>query len=207
MKRIIKNPDVRRSEIISAAKKLFDKHGYEKTPVELIIKQAGIAKGTFYYYFKAKEDILAEIVEQIGTEMASYFTSIVEKKNLTAIEKLRCMLTSDEKKVITSSSVMETIHHPENRALQEQLNIKGIKIIAPLIINVLEQGYKEGCFKKFPSVECIQLLLAGSQFLLESGLFKWSSKKQMAFLKSIQLMLEQLIDAEPGALSFISEEK
>lgn len=207
MKRVIKNPDVRRIEIISAAEKLFEKNGYEKTPVESIIKEAGIAKGTFYYYFKAKKDILRAIVERIGTEMAEHFSSIVDIKNLTAIEKLQRMLKSPKKKALTESSVMTAIHKPENRELQEQLNIQSIKIIAPLITKVFVQGHKEGLFKKSVSVENIQLILAGSQFILESGLFEWSPKKRVEFLKSIQMHLEQLAGAKSGTLSFISDDK
>jgi AcrR family transcriptional regulator len=207
VKKISKNPEVRRTEIISVAEKLFEKNGYGKTPVESIIKKVGIAKGTFYYYFKSKKDILRAIVEQIGMGMAEYFSSIVEIKNLTAIEKLQRMIRSPKKKAITESSVMRVIHKPENRELQEQLNIQSIKIIAPLMAKVLAEGYKEGFFKKLVSVESIQLMLAGSQFILDSGLFEWSPKKRMVFLKSIQTLFEELVGVKPGVLGFISDEK
>ena len=153
MKRVVKSPDVRRIEIITAASKLFEKNGYEKTPVESIIKEVGIAKGTFYHYFESKKEILEAIVLQIGTEMAAYFSAIVAIENLSAIEKFQRMLRSPKKKAITDSSVMKTIHKPENRALQEQLNIQTVNIIAPLMTQVLAQGYKEGVFKKQVSVE------------------------------------------------------
>ena len=72
MKRIVKNPDVRRLEILQAAENLFAKEGYVKTSVESIIKEAGIAKGTFYYYFKAKEDILEALVEQVAEKLEAH---------------------------------------------------------------------------------------------------------------------------------------
>ena len=206
MKRIVKNPDVRRLEILQAAENLFAKEGYVKTSVESIIKEAGIAKGTFYYYFKAKEDILEDLVEQVAEKLEAHLNSILALPNLNAIEKLKLMIKGREKNNIIASPVMEIIHKPKNRELQEKLNIKGIKIFAPLLIKVLKEGKNEKLFNKVPSLEAIQLILAGSQFVLESGLFSWSEKKQIVFLQSLQSLLELLVEVKAGTLNFISEE-
>lgn len=203
MPRIVKDPDIRRLEVMAAAKKLFEKLGYETTSVENIIKEAGIAKGTFYYYFKAKKDILRALVEQIANEMITYFNSIVEDQDLSALEKLQLLLKNPKKNALVNSSVMRIIHHPENRELQEQLNVQSIKTIAPLLTQVLVQGYEEKTFKKAATVESIQLILAGSQFILESGLFKWPPKKRMEYLKTLQNFLEYIVGAKPGLLNFI----
>jgi AcrR family transcriptional regulator len=205
-KRIVKQPDIRRAEIILAAKKLFEKEGYASTPIEAIIRKAGIAKGTFYYYFKSKQEILSALVDDIGREMEQLFHSIIEATHLAALEKLKLIFQGTEKRAITQYSVMKVIHKPENRELQEQLNIQAVATIAPLITQVFEQGYQEGIFKKKVTVESIQILIAGSQFVLSSGLFDWTPSKRVSFLKSIQNILEQLADVKPGVLSFISEE-
>lgn len=204
-KRIVKEPDIRRAEIILAAKELFEKEGYTVTPIEAIIRRAGIAKGTFYYYFKSKQEILSALVDDIGREMEQLFHSIIETGHLTALEKLKLIFQGPEKRTITQYSVMEVIHKPENRELQEQLNIQAVATIAPLITQIFEQGYQEGVFKNKVRVESIQILIAGSQFVLGSGLFDWASPKQMAFLKSIQNILEQLAGVKPGMLSFIAK--
>lgn len=206
MKRIVKDFEVRRTEIILTAEQLFAKKGYEKTSVEAIIKEAGIAKGTFYYYFKAKKDVLAALVEAIATKMEQHFRSILERDDLTAIKKLKLMLKGPEKQALVKSSVMKIIHKPENRELQEQLNIQSIKIIAPLIAKVLDQGNKEGDFKAKISVESVQLVLAGSQFILDSGLFNWTEKKQFAFLKTLQTMFELMTGAKSGSFDFITKQ-
>jgi AcrR family transcriptional regulator len=205
-KRIVKEPDIRRGEIILAARKLFEKKGYTATPIEAIIQKAGIAKGTFYYYFKSKKDILSALVEDIGREMEQLFHSIIENNHIISIDKLKLIFQGQEKRAITKYSLMEVIHKPENRELQEQLNIQAVAIIAPLITQVFEQGYHEGIFNKKVTIESIQVLIAGSQFVLNSGLFDWSAKKRMEFLKSIQTILEQLADVKPGVLNFICEE-
>ncbi len=207
MKRVVKKPEVRRIEIIAIAEQLFEERGYANTSVEAIIQTVGIAKGTFYYYFKTKQDLLRACVEHIGSEIEALIISIIDLNNLTAMEKLQQIIRGPEKTKIVTSTVMKTIHTSENRELQEQLNIQMVEIIAPLIVKVLELGYKEGIFSKIASVESIQLILAGSAFVLESGLFEWSSKKEFALLQTVQTIFEFVVGAKPGLLSFISDKR
>lgn len=52
-----------KSKIISAAWKLFYEQGYEKTTVYDIIYESGTSKGSFYHYFKGKEELLASLAD------------------------------------------------------------------------------------------------------------------------------------------------
>ena len=54
-----KNTRNTRGKIVSAAWKLFYEQGYEDTTVEDIIFESATSKGTFYHYFKSKEDLLS----------------------------------------------------------------------------------------------------------------------------------------------------
>jgi AcrR family transcriptional regulator len=62
MTRTVKEPDIRRAELLDAAQKLFYAKGYEKTPVQDNIDRVGVAKGTFYHYFGSKVELLDELV-------------------------------------------------------------------------------------------------------------------------------------------------
>ena len=64
MARIVKEADERRNEILDAAETLFTEKGYSKTTIIDILNQVGIAKGTFYYYFKSKEEVMDAIIER-----------------------------------------------------------------------------------------------------------------------------------------------
>ena len=50
-----------KNKIIEAAKELIKEKGLSNVSVDDITKQAGVAKGSFYVYFKKKEDIIGEI--------------------------------------------------------------------------------------------------------------------------------------------------
>jgi len=52
----------RHGEILQAARRIFARLGYSATNVEEIAKEAGMAKGTIYLYFKSKEEIFAAVL-------------------------------------------------------------------------------------------------------------------------------------------------
>ncbi|MCR8634690.1 TetR/AcrR family transcriptional regulator [Paenibacillus radicis (ex Xue et al. 2023)] len=56
--------------IIEAALKLFEEQGYHTTKVSDIVRVAGVAQGTFYLYFKSKEDLFRSIAESCLDEIA-----------------------------------------------------------------------------------------------------------------------------------------
>lgn len=67
MPKIVDKP-LKRAEIARHAMELFAQYGFEDTPIRKITAHAGIGKGTFYDYFKDKEDILLEIVHLMFTD-------------------------------------------------------------------------------------------------------------------------------------------
>lgn len=50
-----------RIKLIQAAKKLIEEKGFDQVKIEDIAMEAGVAKGTFYTYFKKKEDIISAV--------------------------------------------------------------------------------------------------------------------------------------------------
>lgn len=48
----------KKEQIYKSALKLFNQNGFDKTPTSLISKEAGIATGTLFHYFKTKEELI-----------------------------------------------------------------------------------------------------------------------------------------------------
>ncbi|MEK8129511.1 TetR/AcrR family transcriptional regulator [Paenibacillus filicis] len=59
----------KRETIVASALKLFEELGYHNTKVSHIVKDAGMAQGTFYLYFKSKEDVFRTVIEQCLEEI------------------------------------------------------------------------------------------------------------------------------------------
>ncbi|MGB2578599.1 AcrR family transcriptional regulator [Elusimicrobium simillimum] len=85
--------DKRKNEILDIAENLFTTKGYEKTTVENIINTAVIAKGTFYHYFKSKEELLDAIIMRFMDVGVKIIQSIADDPKLTAEQKLHKVTT------------------------------------------------------------------------------------------------------------------
>lgn len=66
-----KKADRTRAALLTAALAIISKKGYSATTVDEICKQAGIAKGSVYYYFKTKEEIGACILQELTTQLVA----------------------------------------------------------------------------------------------------------------------------------------
>jgi len=79
---------VTKQEIIEAALELFWETSYNNVGINTICKKANIQKGSFYHYFKSKDelalDVLDLIWEQKSAEMSEYF----DDKSMTPINRL-----------------------------------------------------------------------------------------------------------------------
>lgn len=58
-----------RRRLLEAAEQVFGEQGFFRASVSTITRKAGVAQGTFYIYFKAKEDIFRELVRQMSHDL------------------------------------------------------------------------------------------------------------------------------------------
>lgn len=69
----------KRIEIFDAALKVFSAHGYNDATVSMIAREAGIAKGLLYTYFKSKEELLEELLIYGLMRLREYFEFVPAK--------------------------------------------------------------------------------------------------------------------------------
>jgi len=69
-------PDKKRNNILEIAINEFYNYGYEKSSISRIVKDCGIAKGSFYQYFEDKDDLFAFILRTSGEKKLSYLNSL-----------------------------------------------------------------------------------------------------------------------------------
>ncbi len=82
---IMKIKDHKSGILVKAAREEFALKGYARTTVESITRRAGVAKGTYYLYFKKKEDIIYRIIE----ETADNISSLLEEQYARFLNKER----------------------------------------------------------------------------------------------------------------------
>lgn len=83
LNRLERKKALRRQSLVDSAKQLFSEKGYAGTTIDDIVAHADVAKVTFYYHFKSKEEVALEIRRQCQEESVAYIEDL-RNKNLSA---------------------------------------------------------------------------------------------------------------------------
>ena len=71
---------VRRAQILKAARKVFRAKGYDRASVSEIVNEAGVAKGTFYFYYPSKRDAAVSLRDGLMETMAQAVITAVKSR-------------------------------------------------------------------------------------------------------------------------------
>lgn len=203
---------IRKTEIVSAAQAQFMQQGYDATTIQDIIDVLGIAKGTFYHYFKSKDELLDEIVERMMTDMSLRIKTILDIKK-SAIEKMNDVFKLGALYKVENIDVflilLKTLYREENYIIRDRMFRSSIKKNGPIIEKIVEQGIKEGAFNT-PYPETIGEIMINlgktlnenivSLILDPHGDPEQLTKLMIKKTKMYGETLERILGAQPGSL-------
>jgi AcrR family transcriptional regulator len=75
----VKEERNRRGQIVLAASIVLGRQGYTDTSLKQIAAEAGVAPGLLHYYFDSKEDLLVEVVSELGRQMTAEWQQAVSE--------------------------------------------------------------------------------------------------------------------------------
>ena len=203
--RVVKKPDERRNEILDAAEKLFAGKGYMKTTINDILQEVGIAKGTFYYYFKSKEEVMDDVAMRyidMGTEAVKI---VVEDKKLTALEKFRILLTKDVTKSENKDEILEEFHQAGDAQMHQKSLLMTIERLVPLITEIVIQGIEEKSFNTPYPKEVVEVIMIYLNTIFDEGLFQWTQEEKIQKAKALAYVMEKTLGAEKGSFDYMTE--
>ncbi|MEF3353040.1 TetR/AcrR family transcriptional regulator [Paenibacillus sp. GYB006] len=203
--RISKAPEDRRNEILDTAEQLFFTKGYSKTTVNDMLQAIGIAKGTFYYYFKSKEEVMDAVVMRFIETGVVAAKKIATDKELTVHEKLLQIIMAQKPNTPSKRQMIEEFHEPDNAQIHQKSLTETILQLTPILTGVIEQGIEEKLFHTPYPRESIEFLLISSQFLFDEGIFKWTPEEIVQKIQAFIYMMESTLGAERGSFSYVSQ--
>lgn len=102
-----------REKIVSVAKKLFGRFGFQKTSMDEIAKIAKKAKGSLYYHFPSKEDLFREVLQKEMLQIKSKILAIINNSDFTAEGKLKKYILTRLEEMQFAANYQETIQSGE----------------------------------------------------------------------------------------------
>lgn len=198
--RVSKKHEERLHEILDVSENLFISKGYEKTTVNDILNGVGIGKGTFYHYFASKEAVMDAVIMRMADKARVASQEIADMTGLSATEKFRKVFTDQPGK---NDAIIEQLHHDDNSALHLKSLIETLLALSPAVTQIVRQGIEEGTYHTPYPQESVEFLLTAVQFLLDSGLFKWTHEERSQRIEAFVHIIESVLGTEKGCFDFI----
>ena len=138
----------KRDRILDAAVAVFAKTGFHATKVSDIARQAGVADGTIYLYFRSKEELLVSLFEDRLERLLQYLELELEKidsvpQKFRRIVELQLGLLQDEREL---AEVMTIILRESTKLIKEFAAPKFMQYL-DAIARVVAEGQARGDFR------------------------------------------------------------
>jgi len=137
------NPENKTKEaIVSAALKLFLTNGYEGTSVRMILNEADVVTGSFYHFFKTKEDLFEEVINRFMAFHAAQIAETAAGDSLPIAKQLEAILGIIEQNTVLYTEKLQAgqLHWTVQAALLERTLQAILPTAEAMIAKALENG-------------------------------------------------------------------
>ena len=143
----IKTPD-KHQRILDAATKVFAQRGFFQSKVSEIAKEAGVADGTIYLYFKNKDDLLISIFEVKMQEVISRFRdAIVDADDARSRLRMLIKMHLAEFQAHPDLAAVFQVELRQSSRFMREYKKGELKQYLDIIGEIVEQGQREGSFR------------------------------------------------------------
>ena len=164
-----REPASRRARVLAAARDLFFERGVERTSIEDITQLAGVAHGTFYLYFKTKDDAINAVMASVASEVVARIADAAAQPGVSAVDKMSAvcdaLVSLSAPGNSPKSDLVAHYHGPEHRDVHDRLAHEVNRQLAPVMARIIEQGVAENVFEVGDSAAAAAFVLSATEGL------------------------------------------
>lgn len=156
----------RRKEISEAAVRVFYRQGYSAASISAVAAELGIDRATLYYYFSSKEQMFDEIVRSV-VEANDQLARRIADSAMSPCRKMRELVTAlmqsyGESYPLLYIYIREDLSHVSDKRSTWSTDMRLLnRSIEQSVIDILEQGYRDGVFRKVGSTRTVAYSILG----------------------------------------------
>jgi TetR/AcrR family transcriptional regulator, fatty acid metabolism regulator protein len=149
--------------ILDAAQKVMAENGYHGSQVSRIAKEAGVADGTIYLYFKNKEDILISLFRDRLGELVEMFNNSIRETDSAdqALRKICEIHFTKLEQNVDLAYVTQIELRQSSLELRKAIGL-AVKPYIQIIEHILEKGIEEKTFRSDLDIKLTRLLIFGA---------------------------------------------
>ncbi len=193
----------KREQIFDALEKLMNTVPFKDISVDSIASEAGVAKGTVYYYFESKDEILDCLIERsYRRAIREYLNSI--SGDQTALGRIKQLFRSATAEDFGNRhNLIMSLHLNDDVILHKKLKSVAVQEIAPILTMLLEQGVDEGSIQLEYPKESAEIIVSVLTVFIDD-----SRSDVASFVKKLKIfanVLETCLKTPKGSFDFLFE--
>jgi len=160
---IMEKKNKKKEIIINAAIKVFAGKGFFNSKVADVAKEAGVADGTIYLYFKNKDDLLISLFETKMEEILIRFNRILQQ-DISPPEKLEQFIQLHFQLIQEDQDLAEVFQvelRQSSKFLKDYHNQKFIDFLG-IIEHIIREGRESGYFRPDIKINTMKIAIFGA---------------------------------------------
>lgn len=198
--RVVKEADERRNEILDAADELFAQKGFDGTSTNDILEKVGIARGTLYYHFKSKEEILDSLIERYNVRLLCAAQEVASDKSIPIVERIIRVVMALNISGGSSEEIMDHIHKPQNALMHQKIQKVIINGVPPILTGIILEGIEQGMFNTPFPYECMEMVVIYATTVFDDDMITMTNEERFSRMFAFISNVERLLGAESGSL-------
>jgi len=198
--RVVKEAEERRNEILDAADELFGQKGFDGTSTNDILDKVGIARGTLYYHFKSKEDIMDALIERYSIRILGAAQEIASDQSIPVIERVIRTIMAMNLSGGSSEAIMDHIHKPQNALMHQKIQKFIVNGVPPILTGIIREGIAQRMFSTPYPYECMEMVVIYANTVFDDDMVAMTHEKRMTRIVALICNIERLLGAENGSL-------
>ena len=197
--RIVKDSAERRTQILDVSEELFASKGYVSTSTNDIIEQVGIARGTLYYHFKSKEEILDAVVLRFTNNLIKKAREVSKDTSIPLLDRISLTMKSLSSDTPLGRELLSEIHKSENALLHQKVQDIMISNIALIFEQMIKEGNEQGLFNCSDPFAVAHMIITYSYIAFDSTR-EISLEDKKLLIKGFIVNIERLLGVAEGSL-------
>ena len=187
----------KREQILDAMQELMGSSNAQAISVSDIAQKAGIGKGSIYYYFSSKNDIIDAVIERSYSRVLDAGKELAASSHMDAFKKMEliyhaCLDSSTE---LRRQEAIGTFNEQQESAFIHQ---KFARIIItrlkPILTDIIRQGMEEGTIHCEYPEETAQIVLTVLTITMDNNLIPADQDQIGRILTAFTQMQEKSMD-------------
>ncbi len=157
---------MRRQEITDAAIRVFHRLGYKGASLTAVAAELGVDRATLYYYVSSKEQLFDEIIRVVLQENSALARRVADS-GISPARKLRELLSAMMFSYASNYPLLyiyirEDLAHVSDKRSEWSAEMRKInRSIQQAVIDIVEQGYADGSFRRVGSSRTVAFGILG----------------------------------------------